>query len=99
MYFIQYAFMCLLIGTYLFFQTTNAPVPAFLYQANTWVFWAFLLWGGFLAGRVVVDCILLNTKDQMSAGNAWNGVLLATLHFLPVLGMSLFMLKHGFVDK
>lgn len=99
MYFIQYAFMCLFIGTYLFFQWSNTPMPGFLHQANIWVFWGFLLWGGFLAGRVIVDCILLNSKSQMSAGNAWNGVLLAVLHFLPTLAMSFFMLKEGFVGK
>lgn len=97
--FIQYAFMCFYIGTYLYFQFDNAPMPAILSNINTWISWAFLCWGIFLAGRVIVDCILLSSKNQMSAANAWNGILLAVLHFLPVLGMSLFMLKEGFVGK
>ena len=99
MYFIQYTFMCLFIGTYLFFQWSNAPMPGFLHQANIWISWGFLLWGVFLAGRIIVDCIGLNAKKQMSAGNAWNGVLLAVLHFLPTLAISFFMLKEGFVGK
>lgn len=74
-------------------------MPQPLPYVNTWVSWGFLLWGGFLAGRVIVDCILLTSKGQMSAGNARNGVLLAVLHFLPVLGMSVFMLKEGFAGK
>ncbi len=99
MYFIQYAFMCLYIGIYLYFQVTNTPMPALLPNVNTWVSWGFLLWGGFQAGRVIVDCMLLSAKDQMSAANAWNGVLLAILHFLPILGMSLFMLRQGFAGR
>ncbi len=99
MYFIQYAFMCLIVGAYLFFQLNNTPVPGFFYQLNTWAAWAFLVWGGYYAVRVIVDCILLSAKSQMTAANAWNGVLLAVLNFLPVLGMSFFLLRQGFVSK
>lgn len=96
MYFIQYAFMCFYIGTYLYFQSSNAPMPPLLPNVNSWVSWGFLLWGGFLAGRVIVDCILLQAKGQMTAGNFRNGFLLAVLNFLPVLAMSVFMLRQGF---
>lgn len=99
MYFIQFFFMCLYIGIYLYFQWTNTPMPGFWSGVNVWVSWGFLLWGGFGAGRVIVDCAQLSMKGQMSAGNAWNGVLLAVLHFLPVFLMSFFMLKEGFVGK
>ena len=97
--FIQYAFMCFYIGTYLYFQLDNTPMPAILSNVNTWISWGFLLWGVFLAGRVIVDCVILSSKDQMSAENVRNGILLAVLHFLPTLGMSLFMLKEGFASK
>ncbi len=99
MYFIQYAFMCLFIGTSLFFQLNDTPTPGVFFQLNTWVSWAFLLWSGYGASRVILDCLRLSAQKQMSTGNAWRGVLLAVLHFLPALGMSLFMLKEGFLGK
>ena len=78
------------------FQLSNTPLPALLPQVNTWVSWAFLPWGGFLAGRVIVDCILLQAKGQMTAGNFRNDLLLAVLNYLPVLAMSVFMLRQVF---
>ncbi|MEO6038158.1 MAG: hypothetical protein ABIQ93_07070 [Saprospiraceae bacterium] len=99
MYFQQYACMCLFIGAYLYFQLTNTPLPAFFTTANTWIFWAFLAWGAFQSGRIIVDCAMLSSQGQMSAPNAWNGILLAVLSLLPTLGMSLFMIKAGFLTK
>lgn len=99
MYFLQFACMCLYIGIYLYFQLTNTPLPAFFSMTNTWVFSGFLLWGGFISGRIMIDCALLSMKNQMTAANAWNGVLLAVLNFLPTLGMSMFMIREGFVGK
>ena len=58
--------------------------------------WAFLPWGGFLAGRVIVDYILLQAKGQMTAGNFRTDLLLAVLNFLPVLAMSVFTLRQVF---
>ncbi len=99
MYFIQYVCMCLFIGAYLYFQTTDTPPPPFFFSATTWIFGAFLLWGGYLSVRVIVDCILLSSKGQMTGANVRNGMLLAVLNFLPTLGMSVFMLKTGFVSR
>lgn len=98
MYFLNYIFMCLYIGIYLFFHLSNTPFPDFLRQVNTYTCWAFLLWGGFMAGRVIVDCLMLSAQNQMTAENVRNGILLAILHFLPTLLMSVFMLKEGFAE-
>lgn len=99
MYFINYGFMCLFIGLYLYFQLSNTPMPPYLNSARVWVSWGFLLWGGFEAGRVIVESLLLNAKGQMSSGNMYNGFLLAVLNFLPILLMSVFMLREGFAQK
>lgn len=99
MYFLQFACMCLYIGIYLYFQWTNTPLPALFNTTNLWVFGGFLLWGGFISARIIVDCALLSSKGQMTAANAWNGVLLAVINFLPTLGMSMFMIKQGFVGR
>lgn len=99
MYFFNYIFMCLYIGVYLCFQLTDTPLPALLSDVNVWVSWGFLLWGGYLSCRVIVDCLMLNAKNQMTQANMWNGLLLAVLNFLPTLLMSVFMLKEGFAGK
>lgn len=96
MNFLNYSFMCLYIGIYLFFHLTNTPFPGFLQTVNLIVCWGFLLWGGYIAGKVILDCILLGTKGQMQPVHIRNGILLATLNYLPVVMMSVFMLKEGF---
>lgn len=96
MYFLNYIFMCLIIGLYLFFQFSDSPFPDTLRQINTYVCWGFLLWGGFSSGRVIVDCISLSSQGQMSAENVRNGILMSILHFIPTLLMSVFLLKEGF---
>ncbi len=98
MYFLNYAYMCLVIGTYLYFQLTDTPIPDLFRQANTYACWAFLIWGGFLAGRIIVDCISMSAQGEMTAANVRNGIMLAILHFLPSLLMSIFLLKEGFMD-
>ena len=99
MYFFNYIFMCLYISVYLYYQWTGAPMPEFLPQINVWVSWGFLLYSGYLSAKIIVDCLLLNAKNQMSADNMLNGILLAVLNFIPVLLMSVFMLKEGFAGK
>ncbi len=99
MYFYNYIFMCLYIGTYLYFQWMDAAMPDYLRQLNIWVSWGFLLWGGYLAVRVIVDCVSLNAQNQMTADNMRNGILLSLLHFLPTFLMSVFMLREGFVGR
>jgi len=91
--------MCLFISTYLYFQLTNTPVHPFFLSATAWVSWGFLLWGAYTSGRIIVDCARLRSQGEMSVENAWNGVLLALLNFLPTLGMSVFMIKEGFVSR
>lgn len=99
MYYINYAFLCLFVGVYVFFQMTETPVPAFWNTARVWISWGFLLWAGYSSGRIIVDCIVSNMKGEMSTGNALNGLLLAVLNMLPVFLMSIFMLKEGFAGK
>ena len=99
MYFYNYIFMCLYIGIFLYFQWNDAPLPDFLHHLNVWVSYGFILWGGYTAGRIMVDCVVLNSKDQMTAANMRNGILLSILHFLPTFLMSLFMLNEGFAGK
>ena len=99
MYFTQYICMSLFIGAYLYFQMTATPPPPLFFTATTWIFAAFLLWGIYTSGSIILDCVMLNTKGQMTSANAWNGVLLAVLNLVPTLGMSVFMLTQGFVNK
>ncbi len=99
MYIFQYVFMCLYIGLYLYFQLTNTPLPDFMREVNVWTSRAFLLWGGYVSVKVIADCIMLNAKSQMTADSMRNGILLATLNFLPTLLMSLFMLREGFAGN
>lgn len=96
MYFYNFIFMCLYIGVYLYYQLTETALPAFLHQANIWISWGFLLWGGYMAAKIIVDCLMLNAKGQMTPEHVRSGILLALLHFLPTLLMSVFMLKEGF---
>lgn len=96
MYVFTYLYMCLYIGIFLYFQWAGAPMPDMLPQINKWVCWAFLLWGTFEAGRIIVDCVMLNAKGQMSVVSMRNGILLSLMHFLPSFLMSVFMLKEGF---
>lgn len=91
--------MCLYIGIYLFYYCSGAPMPGFLPKVNIWVNWGFLIWGGFQSGRVIVDCLWMHARNEMSRGNMWNGMLLALLQFLPVFLISVFMLKEGFAGK
>jgi len=99
MYFYQYAFLCLYICAFLYFQLTNTPPPEFMHHLNVWVSWGFLLWGGYMSGKVMVDCILLGAKNQMTPVNVRSGILLALLNFVPTLLMSVFMLKEGFAGR
>lgn len=99
MYFYQYAFLCLYICAFLYFQLTNAPLPGFMHHLNVWASWGFLLWGAYMSGRVVVDCIQLGVKNQMTPANVRSGILLALLNFLPTLLMSVFMLREGFAGR
>lgn len=92
MYFIHYAFLCLVIGLSLFFQLNDSPAPGYLDTIRVWGSWGFLAWGGFQAVRVIVDCLRLGAQGQMSAVNARSGILLALLYFLPVFLMSVFLL-------
>ncbi len=99
MSYLNFLYMCLLIGVYLYFHVTGSPFPEFLRSANRWISWGFLLWGGFIAGRVIVDCISLGAQEQMSAANIRSGILLALLDYLPTLLMSVFMLREGFMER
>lgn len=99
MFNLAYLYMCLFIGTYLYHYATDAPFPDVLRTANTWICWALLLWGGYQAGRVIVDCLLLSAQNQMTATNVRNGILLALLGYLPTLLIGVFMLREGFVEK
>jgi hypothetical protein len=96
MYLYQYFFMALYIGVYVFYQYSGAPMPAFWPTVNTYVSWAFLLVALFFSGRVVVDCLLLHARGEMTTHHMTNGILLAVLNFLPSLLMSVFMLRQGF---
>ncbi|MDQ3141339.1 MAG: hypothetical protein M3Q56_03725 [Bacteroidota bacterium] len=96
MNFITYAFMCLFIGVYLSCTLTNTPYPEFLSTIRFWVSWAFLIWSGYVAGKVILDCLVLSSKNQMSTSNVANGILLAVLNILPTVLISVFMLKEGF---
>jgi len=96
MNFLNYIFLCLSIGVYLFFHLTNTPTPGFLRTVNLVVCWAFLIWGGYIAGKVIVDCILSGAKGQMQPVHIRNGILLATINYLPVVLMSVFILKEGY---
>ncbi|MEQ1745416.1 MAG: hypothetical protein ABMA02_08325 [Saprospiraceae bacterium] len=98
MFIFNFIYMCLLIGTYLYFYCSGTPFPEALRTANTWICWGFLLWGGFVGGRVIVDCILSGLQGQMQLVNVRNGILLAVLDFLPTLLMSLFLMREGFME-
>ena len=98
MHFYLYAFMCLYIGIFLYFNWVETPMPDHLPLVNTWVCFAFLLWGAYTAGKIVVDCISLKSKGQMSTVHMRNGILLAILHVLPTILMSVFMLNEGFAN-
>ena len=99
MYFYQFIFMCLYIGVYLYYQLSDKVFPELLRTVNTWVMWGFLAWGGYWAGKVIIDCIWMSFKNQMTPENVRNGILLAVLNFLPTLLIALFMLKEGFAGK
>ena len=96
---LNFSFMCLYIGIYLSYQLRNKPLPDILRRANTYICWAFLIWAGFMSGRIIVDCLMLSAQGQMSAGNVRDGILLAVLNFLPNMLMSVFMLKEGFAGE
>lgn len=99
MYFFQFIFMCIYIAIYLYFELTGTPFPPVLRTINMGVCWLFLLWAGYIAGKVIIDCIVSNARNQMSTVNMYRGILLVTLQFIPTLLMSLFLLKEGFVSK
>jgi hypothetical protein len=96
MNFLNYIFLCLYIGIYLYFHLNDAPFPDFLRTVNLVVCSGFLLWGGYIAGKVILDCILLGAKGQMQPVHIRNGIMLAILHYLPVVLMSVFLLKEGY---
>lgn len=93
MYYIQYGFLCLFVGSYLYFHFSGALAPPSFDTARLVVAWGFLLWGGYFAGRIMVDCVMLYSKGEMTAPNLRNGFLLALLNYLPILLMSLFLLR------
>lgn len=95
----NYYYMCLYIGIFLYFNWIERPLPAFLPQANMIVSWGFLLWGIFIAGRIILDCIMLNSKGQMTAEHMRNGIIMSLMHFMPTLLMSVFLLREGFAGK
>lgn len=99
MYFYQYLFMCLYIGIYLFYHLSGSAMPGYLPQVNLVVSWGFLAYAVFVAGRIIVSCITLNAKGQMTGPNMRNGIMLALLHLLPFLLMSAFMLSEGFREN
>lgn len=96
MYFYAYIYMCCFIAIYLFYQFTQTPLPAFLQYLHTGISWGFLLIGGYYCIKIVVDCLILYNKSEMSQTHMLNGMLLAFLHYLPTLLIALFMLKAGF---
>lgn len=96
MHFINYAFMCVYIGIYLFYKLNEMPFPDYFRTINMCVCWGFLLWGGYYAGKVIIDCLQLNFKNQMTTPNMVSGILLAITNYLPGLMISVFMLKEGF---
>lgn len=96
---INFVYLCLMIGTYLYYHTTGTPFPEHLRSLNTWVCWGFLAWGGFYAGRVIVDCILSGIQGQMQPEHIRNGILLALVSYLPTVLMSVFMLREGFMER
>ncbi len=97
MNFLNYIFLCLSIGIYLFFHLTNTPTPGFLRTVNMVVCWAFLLWGGYIAGKVILDCIQCwAPKGKCSRFISAKGILLATINYLPVVMMSVFLLREGY---
>jgi|GEM_PF-1077420 len=95
----NYIYMCLFIGIFLYFQWVEKMMPAALLLVNKFASWAFILWGVYVAGKIIVDCLMLSSKGQMAAEHVRNGILLSLMHFLPVLLMSVFMLKEGFLGK
>ena len=99
MYFFNYFFMCLYIGVYLFYQLTDSSMPDFFPKINVAVNWGFLLWSGFMSGRIIVDCLLSRAKNEMTPANMANGILLAVLQFLPTLLIATFMLREGFANR
>lgn len=99
MYFLNYAYLCVYIGFNLYYNLSGSAMPDNLRTINMVVCWAFLAVGIFFSGRIIVDCALLSMKGEMTSVNAWRGVLLALLQFLPSLLMSLFMLRDGFTAK
>ncbi|MBL7804145.1 MAG: hypothetical protein JNL02_10450 [Saprospiraceae bacterium] len=99
MYSIHYALMCLLIGVYLYFHLSGVALPPYFDTARLLVAWGFLLWAVYGAGRIMVDCILLYNKGEMTSMSARNGFLLALMHHLPFVLMSLFLLQKGYETK
>lgn len=97
MYFFYY--MCLYIGTYVYYQWVEQPMPTFLPMLNKGISAFFLLWGLYSAGRIVIDCLRLHAKEEMTGEHMRNGILMSVLYFLPTLLMTVFMLKEGFVGK
>lgn len=96
MYFFAFIYMCCYMAAYFYFQFTNTPLPHFLPNLNTAISWGFILWGGYQSGKIIVDCLVSNAKGQMTQVNMVNGIILATLVFLPTLLISLFMLLGGY---
>lgn len=96
MYFYNYVYMVFYIGAWLCFQWMEAPMPDVLPQINLVVSAGFLLWAGYSAARIIVDCMLSYSRNQMTPEHMRKGILLALLHNLPVFLMSGFMLGEGF---
>ena len=98
MTFYNYIYMVLYIGAWLYFQWTEAPMPETLPQTNLAVSAGFILWAAYSAGYIIVDCLRLRRRNEMSAEHMRQGILLALAHNLPVFLMSGFMLREGFTD-
>ncbi len=74
-------------------------MPTFLPMLNKGISAFFLLWGLYGAGRIIIDCLRLHAKGDMTGEHMRNGILMSVLYFLPTLLMTVFMLKEGFVGK
>ncbi len=96
MHILNYLFMCLFIGIYLIYHLSGTPFPAAMKTVNIVISCAFLLWGGYYAGRVILDCIMSSFNGQMSAEHIRSGITLAIVNYAPTVLMSVFMLKEGF---
>ena len=97
MYFFYY--MCLYIGTYLYYQWAEQAMPAFLPLLNKGISAFFLLWGAYGAGRIIIDCLKSYAKGEMIGEHMRNGILMSVLYFLPTLLLTVFMLREGFIGK